>query len=377
MHFLYSGSAYAPTGISSYMKSFINHKGISVYTTDSGPPKPAQSKGIPTRKRIISSIRLALWKLAERYYFFFCLYRKLIHERNATTVCRKFFEGLCDESDIVVINDIWTLLEYQRRGSLGQAYFVFHCNGDLFNVSTVTFPSCNNKKFKRVIDNVYEMLEEVRGVIFLTQSALNIYKMRQQSNQNCFVINNGFGEKVKVTNEEISKRFNIFCTGTICRRKRQYLLPKLDLTSLINMESVILYGGGPEKAQLVKELTGKKNGLFCFKGEVDRPFEAYKHGDVFVLLSSDEGMPVAAIEALSRGCIIIMTDVGGARELICNNGLLVSNQTEKQIVDDVNEFMRLLDSDSERRKKMANESLDIFNKKFTTQRMVSEYLSLP
>jgi len=117
--------------------------------------------------------------------------------------------------------------------------------------------------------------------------------------------------------------------------------------------------------------------LFCFKGEVDRPFEAYKHGDVFVLLSSDEGMPVAAIEALSRGCIIIMTDVGGARELICNNGLLVSNQTEKQIVDDVNEFMRLLDSDSERRKKMANESLDIFNKKFTTQRMVSEYLSLP
>ena len=51
--------------------------------------------------------------------------------------------------------------------------------------------------------------------------------------------------------------------------------------------------------------------------------------DVFVNVSESEGIPVSIMEAESFGLVIIATDVGGTREAINNNGILLKKECTK------------------------------------------------
>lgn len=64
-----------------------------------------------------------------------------------------------------------------------------------------------------------------------------------------------------------------------------------------------------------------------FLGEING-FDEFHLYDAFALISDSEGLPVSALEAASCGIPLILSDVGGCSELICNiqpNGILVSN----------------------------------------------------
>jgi len=92
-------------------------------------------------------------------------------------------------------------------------------------------------------------------------------------------------------------------------------------------------GSGPEEASLrakIKKL-GMADSFFLVGDQENEDVIArMKQCDVFALLSSSEGCPMAAIEALLAGCAVIMTDVNGADELIDNGrtGLIVSNDAD-------------------------------------------------
>ena len=54
--------------------------------------------------------------------------------------------------------------------------------------------------------------------------------------------------------------------------------------------------------------------------------------DCFITTSSTEGVPVSIMEAMSYGIPIIGTDVGGVKETIDENGILISaNPSVKEI----------------------------------------------
>ncbi|MCX6210509.1 MAG: glycosyltransferase, partial [Bacteroidetes bacterium] len=52
------------------------------------------------------------------------------------------------------------------------------------------------------------------------------------------------------------------------------------------------------------------------------------HYDAFMLISNSEGLPISAIEAMSAGLPLILSNVGGCPELIKDNGVLVENNIE-------------------------------------------------
>lgn len=99
----------------------------------------------------------------------------------------------------------------------------------------------------------------------------------------------------------------------------------------------LLQGAAPGKARL--EIGGNKNeaaleeairtqGLVdCvhFNGFVtgELKTELLSRADVFVLPSYHEGLPVSILEAMSYGCAIISTPVGGIPEVVRENGILV------------------------------------------------------
>lgn len=92
---------------------------------------------------------------------------------------------------------------------------------------------------------------------------------------------------------------------------------------------LMLVGDGPLKTSII-QLADEK-GLsekVIFAGKIDdvRPF--YWSSDIFTLTSIGETFSVAALEALSCGLPCVLTDIGGANEMICSdiNGFLSSTE---------------------------------------------------
>ena len=94
--------------------------------------------------------------------------------------------------------------------------------------------------------------------------------------------------------------------------------------------------------------------------------------NIFIMSSKDEGLPVAAQEALRAGLALILTDVGGCKELIDDNGYLVSSPDVEEIVNAIIEVTK----DVSRIKDMRSRSREMFVEKYTREKMLFQYLQL-
>ncbi len=129
--------------------------------------------------------------------------------------------------------------------------------------------------------------------------------------------------------------------------------------------SVVFIGrGAPQKrihliAAIAKKMYGMKmNAHFSFVGDVEKIFntseysfctfygnindknqmeEIYKNADVLLLTSAYEGLPIAVMEMMAYGKVVVSTDVGGIADYI-NNGengfLLENNSDENKIIEE-------------------------------------------
>ncbi len=100
-------------------------------------------------------------------------------------------------------------------------------------------------------------------------------------------------------------------------------------------------GGGPGEAELLKttERILPPNARFQYRGSVSNQevVRAYldQPNDLFINLSESEGIPVAAMEAISAGIPVFALDVGGMREIVTdkNGCLLAPTLGAEQIAD--------------------------------------------
>lgn len=85
-------------------------------------------------------------------------------------------------------------------------------------------------------------------------------------------------------------------------------------------------GEGPLKAVLQRQinLKGLERNISLLGNRRDIP-ELLHRADVFVLSSDYEGLPIALLEAMMTGLPVVVTDVGGCRDVVesCNAGLVV------------------------------------------------------
>ena len=79
--------------------------------------------------------------------------------------------------------------------------------------------------------------------------------------------------------------------------------------------SVVIVGDGPLRQTLAKSPDVE------FVGHVDDPWVWYCAADVVVIPSLTEGLGLSAIEALSAGCPVVATNVGGLPEVISAENL--------------------------------------------------------
>ena len=106
-------------------------------------------------------------------------------------------------------------------------------------------------------------------------------------------------------------------------------------------------GGGSQLNRIIKMCNEKIKYIKCnFKGNIQNSevINLYKeqHFDLFINISSSEGLPVSIMEAISFGIPVIATDVGGTSEIIVNNftGRLIEKEiTPLKLAQLINIYM--------------------------------------
>ncbi len=134
--------------------------------------------------------------------------------------------------------------------------------------------------------------------------------------------------------------------------------------------NVVLAGRGSD-AELARELAQSSGGWLNYKGFVANPRETVmKELDTLVLMSEQEGLPMAIIEAFSVGLPVTATPVGGVPEVVTDskNGFLVPRTVEalalalQRLVDDCG----LLGA-------MSAQARSDFEERFEISKIVSRY----
>lgn len=126
--------------------------------------------------------------------------------------------------------------------------------------------------------------------------------------------------------------------GEIGPRKGVFdLLKAMSVLQGVSPGKARLEIGGNKHEEALKEAIRSQGLEDCvhFNGFVsgDLKKELLSRTDVFVLPSYNEGLPISILEAMSYGCAIISTPVGGIPEVVRENGILVRPGDVQGIAD--------------------------------------------
>lgn len=134
-----------------------------------------------------------------------------------------------------------------------------------------------------------------------------------------------------------------------------------------------LVGDGPERRAVEAALAGRPFGsrVLC-AGPRARVAPWLDAADVLVLPSREEGMPVAAIEAMMRGRPVAGTRVGGTPEVVRDGltGVLVAPEDPKALAGCLEDLLR----DGDRRRRLGEQASAAARAGFTVERMAEATL---
>ena len=127
----------------------------------------------------------------------------------------------------------------------------------------------------------------------------------------------------------------------------------------------------PPFRSLIKLPFGLLSIFSDFKGYVSNEnvqrYYTKEQVDLFINLSSSEGIPLAIMEAIAYGIPVVATDVGGVSEIIDNkNGLLIS--TDAQPEDIKKELEAFIKTYKQNAEEMRNSAYRFWQKKFNAKK---------
>ncbi|NYZ77851.1 glycosyltransferase family 4 protein, partial [Candidatus Micrarchaeota archaeon] len=134
---------------------------------------------------------------------------------------------------------------------------------------------------------------------------------------------------------------------------------------------LVILGDGPLRARLeeqARELGVEKKIVFVKRGNAA---EFLKAGDVFVLPSVSEGLPIALLEAMAAKRACVVTDIGlPVRDGI--DGLVVPAKSPNALANALNKVL----ADAALRKRLGENANERVKKEFTWKNAVGAYLKL-
>ena len=389
---IYYGSIYDRNGAAKVVRTFADQRqlfiaycGHDVVVFDNSCPEgfcKGESKVKSSSlllKPIIRRIKTILGKtIMEKYANSYIGTRRLLErtlwvEKGRKTINRYFSQSFDD--DAIIFHDIftcWAYFDYCKRNKLEpkKVILVLHTNGEMFKMVLINFPNINGRRYHKIMNKRAEVCYRfVQRIVFVSEGSARVFKQHYPD----------YAEKVNVVyngieNMSISPVFDgtvrMVTVGTVCRRKNQIM--QLDCLKKIRKQcnaTLTVIGGGPSLEQCKRR--AKELGVdqwVSFLGSMDGVANELAKCNLFVMSSLDEGLPISAIEALSAKLPVVLTDVGGCRELVKDNGYLVQPSID-EITDAIIDFGRNV----EKQKMMSKSSYLLYKEKFTLDSMIKGY----
>lgn len=149
-------------------------------------------------------------------------------------------------------------------------------------------------------------------------------------------------ERFSTIGKKVHSGFIFLSAGRLSEQKNQKLLIDAfyELLKDKNHVKLIILGDGPNKEclnQQVKRLR-LENDVFL-PGNVVNIEEYMARADVFILSSLYEGLPLVLLEAMAARLPIISTDVGGVKDIVTDNGILVPPMDVKKLKSAMQKIM--------------------------------------
>lgn len=290
----------------------------------------------------------------------------------------EYQEGTQDDVDLIVFRDFITAHEYLRAGGKKPYVLVMHNDGtpDMFFAASSYAKLGKGWTRKKLNGWFEEVFEKASGFLFLSDEARCRFKSRYPS-IDCVVGTYHQGlEKPPAVDplSEIEADGTVFVSvGTVCERKNQRGIIEA-FSQIGDSDSVLVIVGEGEDLPFCQELS-KEAGLedrVVFTGSLENVGDALSVSDVFVSASFDEGVPNAAVEAMSYGLPLILTDVGSCAMLLENeNGILIE--------PDIDQLRGAMSSMAERpslRTECGARSLELYEKSYGVDGMCREHCDM-
>lgn len=162
-------------------------------------------------------------------------------------------------------------------------------------------------------------------------------------------------KRFRIDSRHFHEGIVVVTAGRLSEQKNQKLL--IDTVKELKKEGMeiklIILGDGPLKQELQEYV--EKAGLgeaVKMPGNVDNIEDYFAEADIFALSSIYEGLPLVILEAMAAGLPILTTDVGGIRDVLGEEGILVP-PGDRQAYRDA---LRKLVGDQELREKLGKEA---------------------
>lgn len=192
----------------------------------------------------------------------------------------------------------------------------------------------------------------------------------------------GTGDMPDRSGEPAGHPFSIVSCSRVVSVKRVHLIA--DALALLDAEGVSAswthIGDGPLLEQVANTVKGfasvKVSLLGRMRHEDVIALYGREHFDLFVNVSSSEGVPISIMEACGTGIPVLTTDVGGTHEIVADgqNGKLLDGDTNpREIADAIVRFMRLSD---ERIACMRRASREIWERNFRVSNNVRRMMDV-
>ena len=180
--------------------------------------------------------------------------------------------------------------------------------------------------------------KNINAIYSISQAGINYCHNYWKINNNSFLKLSRLGvEKGIYYDENVGKFLLVSCSSLISLKRVDLLVYSL---AKIKFNMKWIHFGDGEKFNEVLNLS--KNILpynieYEFKGRIENKlildFYKLERPNLFLNLSSSEGIPVSIMEAMSYGIPVIATNVGGVSEIVNNdNGYLIQSDPNPKLV---------------------------------------------
>ncbi len=150
-------------------------------------------------------------------------------------------------------------------------------------------------------------------------------------------------------------------------------IKKVNASGYSEKTKFVLVGKGPEYDRITATYK-EPNVVFTGGADDDTLFRLYRESDVFVLPTLFEGMPTVALEAMSYGLPVIITDTGATLELAGDDNAII---IEKRSIDSLAAAIRkMTDMHAVERQKMSEASVKKVSSNFTWSVVAESHLKV-